>query len=146
MIGHDAAADERPILGIQSGNDYFFTIHAGGESNAAGLVNRIYSFMEEIGSDSWIIMGDFHRNSSSLKDEIEESYSAIAPYIATVDLPLKTQITTGGNSYYAVAPIALTADYQAKRLENPFDGEPFQTTHDYPVQFSRRERYEFGLG
>lgn len=129
--------EERPILGVRLGNDYFFNIHAvtGGGNNAPGLVNRTYSFMQEVGSNSWMLMGDFNRNSSSLMDSIRDDYNAIVDEVATVSQNLKTHIN-GGNLDYAVDPVAISAGHQAQR----FDDATRQDSDHYPVKFIQRPR------
>lgn len=129
--------EERPILGVRLGNDYFFNIHAvtGGGSNAPGLVNRTYSYMQERNSNSWMLMGDFNRNSSSLMDTIRRNYGAIVNEVATISQDLETQIS-GGNLDYAVDPVAISADHQAVR----YDDAARQDSDHYPVKFNRKTR------
>lgn len=133
-----ARLHERPILGIKLGDDYFFNIHAtsGGGSNAAGLVRRVYDYMQtENSRDSWMIMGDFNCGSDSLMGRIRSGYATIAPFVATVSQTLETH-KNGGNLDYAVELESLSGSHRATRLDDSW----LRYSDHYPVQFNRRPR------
>lgn len=132
-----AHGTDRPILGVRFGTDYFFNIHANaGNSggNAAGLIDRVHTYMQAQGSNSWMVLGDFNREPARLTASLIKDYPATAP-VQTVHQSYSTQ-KSRGNIDYAVDHDTVSANHKAKMLDNSY-----QVLSDHiPIQFTKKRR------
>lgn len=96
----------RPALGIIIGSSIFFNIHAISSTrghDAPALINRIYQYTVDEDISSWMILGDFNQNSTTLESRIASEYSLINSSVMAVAQDQPTHYR-GGNLDFAVVP------------------------------------------
>ena len=108
----------RPAIGIQIGNDAFFSAHAlsSGGRDATALVQHVYQFfaMPQRTHISWMLAGDFNRSPTSLQTSL---HNEPAVNNATIILaPTEPTHRSGNILDYAVAHNASIPMGQTQRL------------------------------
>ncbi|QIP94543.1 cytolethal distending toxin subunit B family protein [Serratia fonticola] len=98
----------RPILGIEVGGAYYFSIHAtaNGGSDSGVIVERVWDYFRSNNNPAqWMISGDFNRSpngsSTSLQGLLDRSYPRVSENVTIISQPSPTHIN-GGNLDYSV--------------------------------------------
>lgn len=127
----------RPIIGIRIGDDVFFCIHAlaNGGRDAPAIVNAVFNHFRGQPNVNWMILGDFNRNPSSLRFELELEVRVGTAFVAP-DVP--TQRSGGildyaivGNSARAITAPLLAAVLMLANLRTQLVSDHF------PVNFRK---------
>lgn len=107
----------RPAIGIQIGNDAFFSAHAlsSGGADAVSLVHNVNAFFLTRPSISWMLVGDFNRSPNSLQNALASEPSVNNNTIILA--PTEPTHRSGNILDYAIAHNASVPAGQPQQLD-----------------------------